>query len=442
MLARSVTLNFLGSAASLVIGFVGSVLLARWLGPTDRGLLGALQAISASALTLTSIGVPMAVLYYASRDRTSTRKLLGTSFAQAAVLAAILVPAAAIFSHPLARAFSHGRGGLVWVLAAALVPITFLDWTTHNQILARLQFGFYNTVSVVSKVVTVVLIVVLVGVGKLGVAGGLLALGAASVVMVVGCLPPLLRDGRPQYDGRLFQRLTSYGVRVQLNNIFQNLNYRLDVIILQFFRPLSDVGYYVVAQIIAELVTVLAGSFQSSIIPLVAGSEGESRDRTTILAIRHHGILAATGCVLNAGFGTALIVIGYGSAYRPAIVPMLILLPGIWWLGTGSVVTSDLRARDRPGLASAVSGAAVLVTVGLDLALIPPLGIIGAAIASVVAYTVQGILSLVALSRVTGLPVRTLVVPERSDLAAYPAAARTLARRLRGRSTPTLPEQT
>jgi Na+-driven multidrug efflux pump len=89
-----------------------------------------------------------------------------------------------------------------------------------------------------------------------------------------------------------------------------------------------------------------------------------------------------------------------------------------------------------------VSGAAVLATVGLDLALIPPLGIIGAAIASVVAYTVQGILSLVALSRVTGLPVRTLVVPERSDLAAYPAAARTLARRLRGRSTPTLPEQT
>jgi O-antigen/teichoic acid export membrane protein len=323
-----------------------------------------------------------------------------------------------------------------------LVPITFLDWTTHNQILARLQFGFYNTVSVVSKVVTVVLIVVLVGVGKLGVAGGLVALGAASLVMVVGCLPQLLRDGRPQYDGRLFRTLTSYGVRVQLNNIFQNLNYRLDVIILQFFRPLSDVGYYVVAQIIAELVTVLAGSFQSSIIPLVAGSEGESRDRTTILAIRHHGILAATGCVLNAGFGTALILVGYGSAYRPAIVPMLILLPGIWWLGTGSVVTSDLRARDRPGLASAVSGAAVLVTVGLDLALIPPLGIIGAAIASVVAYTVQGILSLVALSRVTGLPVRTLVVPERSDFAAYPAGARTLARRLRRRSTPTLPEQT
>jgi O-antigen/teichoic acid export membrane protein len=209
MLARSVTLNFLGSAASLVIGFVGSVLLARWLGPTDRGLLALLQAISTSALTLTSIGVPMAILYYASRAGASTRRLLGTSFVHAAVLAAVLVPVAALLSGPLGRAFAHGRGGLLWVLAAALVPLTYLDWTTHNQLLARLQFVFYNTLGVISKTVMVILIVVLVGIGGLGVGGGLVAVGAASLVMVAGCLPVLLRDGRPRYDGTLFRTLTS-----------------------------------------------------------------------------------------------------------------------------------------------------------------------------------------------------------------------------------------
>jgi O-antigen/teichoic acid export membrane protein len=152
---------------------------------------------------------------------------------------------------------------------------------------------------------------------------------------------------------------------------------------------------------------------------LVAGSEGKTRDRTTILAIRHHGILAAAACILNAGFGTLLILVGYGSAYKPAVVPMLNLLPGIWWLGTGSVVTSDLRGRGRPGLSSIVSGVAVVVTVGLDLALIPPYGIYGAAIASVCAYVVHGALSLYVLSRVSNIPVRTLVIPERSDLVAY-----------------------
>jgi Na+-driven multidrug efflux pump len=62
--------------------------------------------------------------------------------------------------------------------------------------------------------------------------------------------------------------------------------------------------------------------------------------------------------------------------------------------------------------------------------LIPPFGVIGAAVASLIAYTVQGVLSLAVLSRVSGLPVRTLVVPDRDDLRAYPAAVRTLVARL------------
>jgi Na+-driven multidrug efflux pump len=115
---------------------------------------------------------------------------------------------------------------------------------------------------------------------------------------------------------------------------------------------------------------------------------------------------------------------------------MLILLPGIWWLGMGSVVTSDLRGRGRPGTASIVSGVALIATISLDVALIPPFGVLGAAVASLVAYTVQGILALAALSRVSGMPVRTLVVPERADIDAYRTAARAIAGRLRGTTVP------
>ncbi len=430
MLARSVTTNLLGSVASLVLGFVGSLLIARWLGPSDRGLLALLLSVSMIVWILATAGLPMSVLYYASRPGASTQRLLGTTLVVAAALTIVLVPVAAALSGPLSDAFGHGRGGLLWVLAAAYVPILFLDSTIHNQLLARLSFGRYNVLAVAGKAATLALAVVLVGVAGLGIGGGLVATIAASVVMVVGCLWFLRHEGRPRYDGVLLRTLLRYGVRVQANNVFQNLNYRLDVIVLQFFRPLADVGYYVVSQVIAELVLVLANSFQSSVIPLVAGAADADRDRTTILTIRHHGILAGAACIANAGIGTLLIVFGYGSAYRPAVVPMLILLPGVWWLGTGSVVTTNLRGRGRPGTASVVSGVALVATIVLDLALIPPFGVIGAAVASLIAYTVQGILSLAVLSRVSGLPVRTLVVPDRSDLKAYPAAARAVVARL------------
>jgi hypothetical protein len=52
----------------------------------------------------------------------------------------------------------------------------------------------------------------------------------------------------------------------------------------------------------------------------------------------------------NAVFGPLVIVFGYGDQFRPAIVPFLILLPGMWFLGAANVVTGDLvRGAGGPG---------------------------------------------------------------------------------------------
>ena len=435
MLGRSVALNVLGSATGLAVGFVASLLLGRWLGASDRGLLGVMSAFSSVGVGVLGIGMPTAVMFFASLRETRSGALLGNSLAWGLLLAAVLVPTVWVAYRPLSELLARGQGDRsAWVLAAALVPLTFVDWTTHNQLLGRLRFGLYNVLVVLSKIATLVLVVVLVVALHLGLIGALLATGAASLVMIAGSLPPLLREARPSVDLTLLRRLITYGSRVQVGTIFQLLNYRLDILILQAFAPLRVVGYYVVAQIMAELSTTIASSFGTSILPLVAhaGSD-EERSATTADSLRHHGIVTAVVIVGNAAFGAAVIWWGYGAQYHSAVVPMLILLPSMWFLGTGQVVTGDLRGRGRPGLSSLLAGITAAVTVALDLLLIPSFGADGAAIASAAAYTVFGIGSLLAIARLSGRSVRSLVVPSRRDFAAYPAAARAARARLRGR---------
>lgn len=434
MLARSVALNVLGQVASLVVGFVASVALARWLGPSDRGLLAVMVSVTNLGLALAGVGLPFAVMYYASRRDSDPRALLGNSLLAATVLAAIFVPGFWLLHGQLGDTFGHGHGGLVWALAAALVPITFLDWSTHNQLLGRLRFGTYNVLVVGSKLVYLLGVVALLRLVRLGVAGGVIATAASSVVVAAGSMLLIVREGRPRLDRALFGRLVRYGSRVQIGTVLQVVNYRLDVVVVQFFRPLASVGYYVVAQMLAELVILLARGFQSSVVPLVARSEGEAgQTETTLAAIRHHGILAAGAIVANAAFSPLVILFAFGPKFHAALLPFFILLPGMWFLGTSAVVASDLSGRDRPGLASTLAGGAAVLTVALDLALIPPFGVPGAALASLITYTAFGIASLVALHRVTGLPLRTLVVPERSDFAAYSSfLRRALAFRARG----------
>jgi O-antigen/teichoic acid export membrane protein len=435
MLARSVTLNILGQAATLAIGFFASIALARWLGPTDRGLLGVITSVSNVALALGSIGLPMAVWYFASRETPAFGELLGNTFLYAGLLAIAFGGGFWLFRDELSGHLSHGRGGYAWVLGGFVVSIIFLDYTTHNQLLGRLRFGLVNLLVVLSKIAYLICVVVLVGVLDLGVSGALIAVAAGSAVVTVGSTRIILGWARPRVDLRLFRELLRYGSRIQVGSIFQLLNYRLDVVILQFYVSLSTVGYYVVAQTLAELVLTLARAFQGSVLPLVSHYEGDERQNvTTRNSLRHHGVLAFAALLLNAAFGPLVIVFAYGAAFHPAIVPMLILLPGMWFVGSANVVMGDLSGRGRPGVASALSGGVVVVTVVLDLLLIPPFGMVGAAVASLVAYVCFGVSSLVVLARIAGLDLRELL-PTSADVRAYPAAIGPAVARLRARRT-------
>lgn len=425
LLARLVTLSFVGRAGYLLIGFVAAVELARFLGPADRGLLALMISVVTLGMVLATFGLTLSSVYYSSRKDTDQGALLGNTVVQGLILAVVLIPLAAIIYQPLADAFGEGRGGHTWILVAALIPVTFWDWAIHSQLQGMLMFGRYTVILLISRLSYAVAILILVGILPLGVTGGLIATGVASVVMVVGSLRPILERGRLRIDWALWKRSMHYGVRVQIGSLFQFANGRLDVLIMQFFRPLSQVGYYAIAETVAELLINVAGAFQISVMPLISHYESGGEEQTeraeaaSSESLRHYGILAAVAAVGLALIGPGIIYFAFGPQFEKAIVPMLILLPGVWFLGIAVVIQGDLSGRGRPGLSSVLAGIAAGATVVLDLVLIPPLGVYGGAIASDVAYTTYGVGSLIALSSVTGIAVRRLIVPTAADFGLY-----------------------
>lgn len=85
---------------------------------------------------------------------------------------------------------------------------------------------------------------------------------------------------------------------------------------------------------------------------------------------------------------------------------MLALLPGVILLGGAKVLTNEIAGWGYPQYNSFNAGVALILTVILDLILIPRFGILGAALASSIAYTVIFFTSvgfyLVVSRRVTG----------------------------------------
>lgn len=423
----------IGEVGVLVLGFVASVLLARLLGPAGRGLLAIELSVANFAYAIVGFGLPYSVEYHAGR-RESPGAILGTTAAFGLLLALVLVPLTWVLRGPISDAFSRGHGGGTWVLVGILVPLTFLQWTAANQLSGMLRFGLFNGLLIGSRIVYTLLVVGLLVAG-LGVTAGLLATGAAAIVMIVGAVHALLPLSRPRIDVSLFRRMLHYGLRLQIGSLFQILNFRLDVIVLQFFQPLTVVGYYIVAQIVAELVTTLASGFQTSVTPLVANADADTdRDHTTALALRHQSLLTFVAILVVAACGPLLLIVGFGPQFQKSLVPMFIILPGTWFLNTGAVVAAALGGRGRPGLGSMLSGTALGVTLVLDFLLIPAFGVDGAAIASLCAYATYGIAALIVTGRMMSVSPWALVRPTGNDLRVYSNATRLLllrARRIR-----------
>ncbi len=375
----------------------------------------------ASELTVAigTAGFTYAVAYYASRREADRGAILGNSLLVAGALALVCVPCFALLAHELASALSHGQDAEAWSLVGIVVVVTFLDWCIHNQLIGKLQFGRLNLLLVAAQLTSLGAIVVFVHSAGWGVVGGLLAGISASVVMIVGSLAAIGRL-RPSVDLGLMRRLFAYGSRVSVGWIFQLVNYRADVFVLQAFVPLKEVGVYVVAVLVAELALTAGGALSTSVSALVANYEGERRQSDTIASSMRHGVIltAATvgGLAVVGGFA---IRIAFGPEFTSAITPMYILLPGVFFLGCGSIVAGNLRGVGRPGVSSLLAAAAVAVTLAFDFVLIPSHGIDGAALASTIAYTAYGVAGVIALSRVTKLSIRSFAVPTRRDLVPY-----------------------
>ena len=61
------------------MGVISGVILARWLGPYDRGILALVLLVPSTVLTLVKLGVSQATVYYINRKEASVDQVASNS---------------------------------------------------------------------------------------------------------------------------------------------------------------------------------------------------------------------------------------------------------------------------------------------------------------------------------------------------------------------------
>jgi O-antigen/teichoic acid export membrane protein len=194
--------------------------------------------------------------------------------------------------------------------------------------------------------------------------------------------------------------VVAFGARAQLGNLLWLINLRLDFMILDAIAGPAVLGIYAVASKAAELMRLPATAVNYVLYPRFTRQPPEvaAREARTLLP-RACGLTVVATPLLVIASGLALPLL-FGQRFHAAVEPAWILLIGLAVEGAAAVASAYLCGSGRPGANSFGMGLGVVVTVVLDVMLIPGHQAVGAAVASTAAY-------LVTTSVLTGLTWRS-----------------------------------
>jgi O-antigen/teichoic acid export membrane protein len=227
---------------------------------------------------------------------------------------------------------------------------------------------------------------------------------------------------------RMAREATVFGAKTWVSGLAQLANARVDQLFMIKLVSPTELGLYAVAVTTASVPNFLSSAMSAPVLTRVA--EG---DRA--LVPRALRALLLVVVLVNAGLAAILpfaLPFVFGEDFSDAVPMALILVAASIPLAGISVLSPALVADGAPGVPSIGEIAALIVTVVGLLILLDPLGGVGAALTSFVAYSVSFAYQLVVVRRRFGGSMLSYLVPHRDDAALFkPIVDRV--RRSRGR---------
>ena len=443
--ARRVASVFGARVIVFGVGLATTLFVNRILGPELKGAYFAVTSLPALLGTVGVFGIPNAINYFSARG-ISVRGLLLTAIFFVAIISAALIALMWVTLPWLETNFLAGAPDKVGTPAAdqmyrlilITVPAGMIATFAGTILYGRHEVRLYTAIMVGQAVATLAVLVVAIGVLRLGV------WGAVESTVIVSCLGAVavlvaVRHVAVRNPGGAavpMRALVVYGARAYPAGITGYFNYRADVFIIQALMLAGQIpralGLYGFAVTMAELIFYIPDAVTTIFLPTIAGSTADEADaklgrvsRLTFLVT----VLCSLALIPVAWTGTMLVLPKYID-FMPAF---LVLLPGVVSLSLGKVMTSYIAGRGHPGPISIGAAVTLALNLAANVILIPRYGIVGASLASLISYTAMAALMVPVACRISGLSPAALVVPRKSEFLALQTIAKLIVGRVIGR---------
>ena len=384
---RHILTSFLSSGAVQIANVITGIVAARFLLPEGRGELAFLLLWPALIADVGTLSINTAVSYYTAQSRFSPKRVFAGALFTLSVLSLLLM---AVFVLLMPLLFA-GRGPELvtvgWVLLV-FIPVHLCSSCLFSQFQGAHDFTVYNALRLVlaySYFVFIVPFVWLFGATPAAFAYAFLAANAATLLTSTtlagrnGWI-----SGRP--DKEVVRALVSYGSRFHVSVLMAIVSRRIDIVVVTILLSSAELGLYVAAGALAGLPMIATMTMDILVFPKIAAAETEDARRAILGRYLRATLLlllpATIAMILVAPY---LVFLAFGEAFDGATNTARILLLVALPYTLKALITTYLRASDRMALVNKAELIGMVVGAIALFTLVPLSGIIGAALAQLIA---------------------------------------------------------
>ncbi len=415
---RSFTTDILSVFSSNVTALAANlllvVLLTNTLGPEGYGLYTAVLVIPFLVVSFFQMGIRPSTIFLIGSGKHDPDKVVS-----AVMSALIITSSSGIFFSILAYLFMHKAGFTLLLMGMALltIPMRLSAIYAGGVFLAKEQMRKANLINWLTALLTLVLASVLVWMLKLGVNGALFSLMFSNLLVSAYAVNLLRKEYTITLSLRnpLIYNMIRLGVVFALSFLMIQLNYRIDILLLQWLADAKEVGLYSLGVSIAELLWQIPLAVSVVVMTRSANSTDTALMNANTARLLRLSLIAGVVLSLAIYLTAPLVIPLIWPAYIQSIGIVQTILPGIVILIVFRILSGQLSGMGKPNVAIKALAPSLVLNILLNLLLIPRYGGIGAAIATNISYLTGTLIYVLLYCRITGTSLAALFQFSGSD---------------------------
>lgn len=415
----------ISQVGSFVTAAVVGILAARYLGPTGKGQVALAGGAGTTFGALLCFGFDKAAPYFLARKELSDETVFGSWLLS--VLVGTLITYGIIYPLFILYLMDNVFAGIsksLLLVGGLGCPLYFFRLLINTILDGHEDFvrhTYHDILMYIAMIIAAVLGLMVLHMGPLNYVVLQTGLGACTLIWGFFLLSKV-NGLKLSFSLSTYSKMFYYGIKTAITQVFNLIDLRLDMFIVNYFTTNAWVGIYTVAGGLANLFWILPNSISMSLLPRNANSSRQEADERTAVLCRNAVWFTIISGALFLVVSRPIITFVYTEAFAGAVLAFALLMPGVVGQTISRICFTDCAARGFPEKATYSTAITASMTVVLDICLIPKYGIYGAAVASSIAYCTSGILGLYWHLKLSDNSLAMLIVPQKTDAKYYTSA--------------------